>query len=42
MDKYHQTLNEIDYHDHTYEDANKRKNDLFKYGMVYADFIDSF
>lgn len=25
MDKYHQTLNEIDYHDHTYEDANKRK-----------------
>ena len=25
LDKYHQTLNEIDYHDSTFEDENKRK-----------------
>ena len=25
LDKYHQTLNEIDYHDNTFEDENKRK-----------------
>src|SRR5699024_8637092 len=25
LDKYHQTLNEIDYHDYNFKDANKRK-----------------
>ena len=25
LDKYHQTLNEIDYHDYNFKDTNKRK-----------------